>query len=1068
MPAPVEILRLVERFSAQKEAYLSGAYNETQVRREFLDPFFDALGWDVFNRQGHAEAYKDVIHEDAVRVGGIVKAPDYCFRIGRRRIFFVEAKKPSVNVKDEAGPAYQLRRYAWSAGLPLSILTDFHELAVYDCRLKPAPTDKSSLGRVLYLTWDEYPKKWEELAALFSREAVLKGSFERWAASGRKKGTADVDDAFLAEIEGWRDLLARTIALRNPDLLTQELNFAVQRTIDRIIFLRICEDRGIEEYGRLQALQNGTNIHDRLKVLFQRADERYNSGLFHFRPEKGRAEAPDELTPRLELDDKPLKEIIRGLYYPESPYEFSVLPADILGSVYERFLGKVIRLTAGHRAVVEEKPEVRKAGGVYYTPTYIVEYIVKNTVGKLLEEKTPKQAAKLRILDPACGSGFFLIGAYQYLLDWHRDWYAAHDPEKHASGRDPAICSSPLRAANTKENRWSVSSTSPIGGEVGGGEIPWRLTTAKRKEILLNNIHGVDIDPQAVEVTKLSLLLTVLEGEDGETLSRQLRIFHERALPDLGDNIKCGNSLIGPDYYDNKLFPSPRLLGKGRLSSPSPPGGEGRGEGLDDDELRRINPFDWKAEFPEIMKAGGFDAVIGNPPYIRIQTLKEWAPQEVEFYKQAYRSAAAGNYDIYVVFVERGLGLLSKEGRLGFILPHKFFNAKYGAGLREIVAAGKHLSKVVHFGDQQVFAGATTYTCLFFLDKAGRKEFEFERISNLDAWRASGEAERGRIKSTSAGAAEWNFSVGKGRDLMDKLAAMPVKLGGVTPGMFVGLQTSADTVFLFKEYRESKRGITEVRSKELDEWVAVESSLLKKVVRSGDIDRYSAMPMALVLFPYEVRDRTARLFPVAVMSSRFPLCWSYLNRNRKLLEGREKGAFKDPTWYRFGRTQNLGMWEQPKLLVPYMITRLASYPDLSDDFYFINVTTGGYGITVDESRCTLHYLAGLLNSRLLDFVFKQASTTFHGGYFAANKQYIENLPIRTIDFSDPADKARHDKMVELVETMLALHKRLAAARTEDDRTPLRRRIEATDTQIDRLVYDLYSLTPAEIALIEEN
>ena len=281
--------------------------------------------------------------------------------------------------------------------------------------------------------------------------------------------------------------------------------------------------------------------------LFFEADQRYNSGLFHFAAEKGRASYPDELTPGLAIDDRVLKDILRRLYYPESPYEFSVLPADILGQVYEQFLGKVIRLTAGHRAVVEDKPEVKKAGGVYYTPTYIVEYIVEHTVGRLLEGKTPGQVSELRVLDPACGSGSFLIGAYQYLLDWHRDWYVAHP---------------------TKRPRPEIYQE--CGGE-------WRLTTAEKKRILLNNIYGVDIDAQAVETTKLSLLLKVLEGETSDSLDTQLSFLHERALPDLDANIKCGNSLIGPDFYDDQQ------LGLG---------------GLDDEERYRINVFDWEAEFP--------------------------------------------------------------------------------------------------------------------------------------------------------------------------------------------------------------------------------------------------------------------------------------------------------------------------------------------------------------------------------------------------------------------------------------------------------------------------------------
>jgi predicted type IV restriction endonuclease len=384
MPAPAAITELVRRFREHDDEYTSGSYNETQLRRDFLDPFFAALGWDVHNAQGYAEAYREVIHEDAIKVGAFTKAPDYCFRVGGTRKFFVEAKKPSVNVKDDLAPAFQVRRYAWSAKLPLSILTDFEEFAVYDCRIKPDKNDKASTARIMYLTYADFEKRWDDIAAIFSKEAILKGSFDKYAHDNKgKKGTAEVDAAFLHEIEGWREVLARNIALRNSQLSQRELNFAVQQTIDRIIFLRICEDRGMEAEGRLAATTNGANVYKRLCGLFRLADDKYNSGLFHFSKETGR-DLPDHMTLDLEIDDKTLKDIIRGLYYPDCPYEFSVISADILGQVYEQFLGKVIRLTDGHRAVVEDKPEVKKAGGVYYTPTYIVDYIVKNTVGKLL------------------------------------------------------------------------------------------------------------------------------------------------------------------------------------------------------------------------------------------------------------------------------------------------------------------------------------------------------------------------------------------------------------------------------------------------------------------------------------------------------------------------------------------------------------------------------------------------------------------------------------------------------------------------------------------------------------
>ena len=506
-------------------------------------------------------------------MGGSTKAPDYCFRIGPARKFFLEAKKPSVNIKDDVHPAYQLRRYAWSAKLPLNILTDFEEFAIYDCRKKPHKSDKAATNRLRYLTYKEYPGCWEEIYSTFSKEAVMKGAFDKYAVStAGKRGTNEVDSEFLKEIESWRELLAKNIAWLNPGLSVRELNFAVQVTIDRIIFLRICEDRGIESYKQLQALAGMSHVYEHLKAIFHRADEKYNSGLFHFREEKGQHSHPDALSLNLEIDDKVLKTILSRLYYPECPYEFSVMPADILGNVYEQFLGKVIRLTAGHQAKIEEKPEVRKAGGVYYTPKYIVDYIVKQTVGKLCEGKSPRQVEKLRILDPACGSGSFLLGAYQYLLDFHRDFYEKEIAQK---GFQP-------------RHRKAV-----YQGKVE----QWLLTTAEKKRILLNNIYGVDIDNQAVEVTKLSLLLKVLENENQDTLRQQLTLWQERVLPDLGKNIKCGNSLIASDFYRQQQL-----------------------NFLDEEERYRINAFDWEDEFPEIMQGGGFDAVIGNPPYIRMES----------------------------------------------------------------------------------------------------------------------------------------------------------------------------------------------------------------------------------------------------------------------------------------------------------------------------------------------------------------------------------------------------------------------------------------------------------------
>lgn len=1026
----------MKRFQDNLEAYRAGQYNETQVRREFIDPFLKALGWDVDNEQGYAEAYKDVVHEDAIRVGGAVKAPDYSCRIGGQRKFFVEAKKPAVNIKEDIHPAYQLRRYAWSAKLPLSILTDFEEFAVYDCRVKPEKTDKASAARLMYVRFTDYAEKWGEIAGIFSPEAIRKGSFDKFAHEKKgQRGTAEVDTAFLQEISTWRDELAANIALRNKErkLKSRDLSFAVQSTIDRLIFLRIAEDRGIEPYGRLRDLAAGKDVYARLADVFRLADAKYNSGLFHFQHEKGRDDSSlDSLTLSLAMDDKVLKGIIGRLYYPDSPYQFDVIPADILGQVYEQFLGKVIRLTVKGQAKVEEKPEVKKAGGVYYTPTYIVQYIVQQTVGKLVAQETElfQKAQFLTILDPACGSGSFLLGAYQFLLDWYVGQYN-QQPEKWLKGKNPRIF------------------------DDGKGNL--RLTIGERKRILLAHIYGVDIDPQAVEVTKLSLLLKVLEGETAQTLGAQMALLPERVLPDLSRNIQCGNSLIGPDFYDGQQ------LGLAGIA--------------DEEEFYRINAFDWQAAFPQVMGRGGFDVVIGNPPYIRIQALKEWAPKEVEFYKKQYVAASKGNYDIYVVFVEKGLSLLNEKGVLGYILPHKFFNAQYGEPLRELIATGQQLKEVVYFGDQQIFTNATTYTCLLFLSQNKSNEFFVSLVDNLDKWQFTGESLQAKVPISSVSKSEWNFIIGKSSKVFEKLSSITTKLGNVAEKIFQGLVTSADPIYLLDPLIVEKDGLILVKSKATEKEYLLETEIAKPLCKGSlDIRRYNVNPSKRVIFPYDpkisaITGRTT-LRSVSDFKERFPQSWKYLLENAEALKNREKGKMQHEQWYGYVYPKSVSLFAHKKILTPSIAANASYALDGEGNYYFVGSGGGGgggYGIILkDDSSFSYEFILGLLNSKVLDYYLKQISTTFRGGYFAYNRQYIEQLPICPIDFSSEKEKMLHNDISSLVTQILNLNQRLQEAHAAHEKTVLQRQIAATDRQIDQLVYQLYNLTPEEIALIEES
>ena len=644
MTAPDSVYDLVAKFERQKPA------NETELRRQFVDPFFGALGWDVTDSEQVGHEVSVLVHEAGAQKP---KRPDYGFRVDGATHFFVETKPPHLNLKDDSTPAFQLRRYGWSGNKPVSILTDFEEFAVYDCRVKPQRSDPASKARLRYYRYGEYIENWNDIAERFSRQAVIDGALQRWIGGTVTRGVVGVDEAFLREMEGWRENLARDIALHNSHLNRRDLNLLVQRAIDRIVFLRIAEDRGIESYGRLRsAVAPGRQAYSEIKRLFHEADDKYNSGLFDFRA--------DALSLQIHISDEALRGIISQLYYPESPYEFSAIPADILGQVYERFLGKVIQLSSAGGVRIEEKPEVRKAGGVYYTPTTIVDYIVRNTVGALLDGATPEAAAELRVLDPACGSGSFLNGAYQYLLDWHLDAYR-ENPQRYRN-----------RVRHTPD-----------------GMI---LTTAEKRRILLNNIYGVDLDQSAVEVTKLSLLLKMLENEKGGAGVQTLMFSAGgRILPDLGGNIKWGNSLIGSDFYQGKQIGM-----------------------FDEEALYRVKAFDWDSGdgFGDAMKAGGFDAVIGNPPY------GSWFDASQQKYLTDKFGVFRGIKDIYVAFMERAITLARQDGLVSFIVPSAWAGGPRYRRLRDYLLPFPFKSVVMLPYD--VFADAYVDTLVFVLNRSQR------------------------------------------------------------------------------------------------------------------------------------------------------------------------------------------------------------------------------------------------------------------------------------------------------------------------------------------------------------
>jgi hypothetical protein len=994
MPIPASIAERVETFRRNLESYVAADYKETELRREFLDPLFAALGWDVFNLQGYAEAYKDVVHEDMLKINGQSTAPDYSFRIGGNRKFFVEAKKPAVRIKDDPIPAAQLRRYSWTAKLPLGIVTDFQEFAIYDTRIRPRADDKASTGRIFYCTYEEFAQKWDEIAAIFSKDSVLKGSFDKYAATNRgKRGTSEFDDDFLADLENWRQVLAVNLAKRNT-LDERELNFAVQRILDRIVFLRIAEDRGIEPLGQLQALTAGPRIYPRLREIFERADLRYNSGLFHFENEKGREESPDRLTLGLDIDDAVLKDVLSALYWPRSPYAFSVVSADILGHVYEQFLGKVIQLDGPHKVKVEKKPEVRKAGGVYYTPTYIVDYIVRQTVGPLVDGKTPKQIEKIRVLDPACGSGSFLLGAYDFLLAWYLDYYAKNDPAGWAKKKQPPIYE-----------------TSPNAHGVGKGNGGWRLTTNERKRILVTHIYGVDIDTQAVEVTKLSLLLKVLEGEARELQGKQMD-FH-RVLPDLGNNIKCGNSLIGSDFYAQADLPE-----------------------LDDEARYKLNVFDWAEEFKPVMSAGGFDAVIGNPPWGA-----ELSDESLAYLRVHHRRVIGRMVDSYIYFIDKATYVTRSGAPIGFVVPSTVLNQSDTRPIRDVLLE-RGLTHLISLG-QGVFGKKVLNTSTIFVTSTHLDKHL--QVLDVSSSRTNTEKALAIKVCRKIGWKSWHLLVERDSQhtfftgsfeaaalymrLLEKCPSLESMLvGGIQRGV------SPDVA--------EAHVVTDEEIKALK----LEIDVLRRSVSGPRIKRYNPCRADQWII-YTTRDT-----PIA----KYPNVLRHLDRFRSRNTCREVKDGKHPYWA-LHRPRDPEIFASPKLIGLTTSKRIELIYDEQESLY---VTDAMYVLTPKDGLSLA--LSGVMQSRLFFFLYRVSNEGESRVIPQIKAVKLGPLPVPV--------KLKGGKqvppLIKLVERMLKLHADVAAAKSPDVQTRLQREIKATDTAIDQLVYQLYELTPEEIALVE--
>lgn len=987
-----KLIKLVKTYQEHYAQYNRANYNETEVRNDFINPFFEILGWDVFNKKNFPQYLREVKQEASVLVeenGSFTKKkPDYAFYLGSEQCFFLETKKPSVNILENKEPAFQIRRYGWNGNLKASVLSNFTDLMIYDTSIRPHEEDESTVAMVAHFHYTEYIDKFDEISRLLSYQAVLSGDFERIFSditSPIKK--EPFDKYFLAQMQKWRFEISKDIVNGNSCIDEDALNIFVQRLINRIVFLRVCEDRNLEQYETLKNI----NSYSALKKIFIAADKKYNSGLFELIDEEN-----------LKVSDELLINIFKELYYPNGCYEFSVVDPYIIGQIYELFLEEKISVQCGE-AVIEKKPEIIDSQGVVNTPKNITDIIVKKTLDPLYSDDKFKEWGTYRIADICCGSGNFLLSTYEYIINCNIEYYLKYE-------KDVAL---------------------RTGTIICKGKHDYRLSYEKKCNILKNNIWGVDIDTLAVEVTKFSLLIKLIEESSLEEMENFTKSQGCKILPNLDMNIRNGNSLVDDNYlmFDENLFQKTELISEIKL-------------------------FDWDREF------GGqkFDAIVGNPPYIRVQNMVHYSENEYSYYKSevsGFETAKAELLDKYYLFLERGLQLLTKRGRLGYIIPHKFMLIKSGEKLRKMLSDKKCVDQIIHFGTEQIFKGKSTYTCLIFLEGSTQKNFEIGFVKDVKRYYATGYVALQEFPIEYLGTAPWSFL---SEDIIKVLCDVKDKCQSLNTmaDIFVGLQTSADTIFIIKEdttkdgfvYFTDCRGNTQ----------CVEEAILKPCIYDVQLEKYVDIQDNMkILFPYYTEGKKQKLYTLDEMTSKFPKALAYLETFKSDLRKRSINGMNDENWYQFGRSQSLKRFSGGEHLIWSVLSTQGNYVYDNKSVCFTGGGNGPfYGLEIkEETKESIFYIQALLNHWLLERVVKSTASTFRGDYYSHGKQFISKLPIYHIDFNDPEEKEKHDAIVNSVQSIMNLKTQKYRQMTKEQKNTFERLIQSESKHLDELVSYLY-------------
>ena len=978
---------LVNRFlEAKTDGSLEGASEATM--RTWIDEFLSVFGWNVQDtHQVLTERSLDKEERQKLKaIGSTNVRPDYTLVNGKVPLVFVDAKSLDVNIETSKDVAFQIRSYGWSIGAPFSIVTNFEQLAIYDCSYMPRINDEANYARRFYATADEYVEKFDTLDTFLSRTNVLAGNVKFVL----QKGNA-LDVNFSMMLGEARIAFAKAIIDQNEIESVNVLSYYVQTIINRILFIRVCESRGLEVDGLLNKFAQGNFWEEFKNSSYGDFYDHYDGPMFKKIPS----------LQSLQIDNSVFESFLANLYYP-SPYRFDVIPLKTLSDIYDLFLGYQL-VVDGSSVTDELKAEFKKSNGAVTTPEALVNQVIECTIPfNTIVNLTIEQIFDLKIIDIACGSGVFLVGAYDYLIK---------QIEKKLERKQD--CDAELYA----DLEYPV------------------LNINGRRKLINNCIYGVDINPEAVEVSKMSLCLRLIDNYSPEDFDA-VGLLGSQILKGIGANIRCGNTLVGTDIEQH--FPA--IVDNMR-------------------ELQETNAFNWESSFPSVFENGGFDFVVGNPPYVEVKNYNVGLPHMAAYIKRFYSSSKNGKIDLAIPFIEKGVNLLNANGRLGFIVQKRFFKTEYGKGIREILTSRKLLNGVHDYEETDLFAGRLTYVAIVVCDN--------NSANNSHVWYCNSKSNNTMLLSADTlSSTPWNFENAQLNALRLRLTKSLGTLEDVC-NVKVGVQVLWNDAFQIHIDKIENNLI--YGHSVIDEHIVIEKDACKPLLCNEHFAPLTKREYTTyALFPYDVTDDgEVTELSINDIEDRYPRAYNYLTRHKALITSKvqtlpEKNNSYNAAehWHLFTRANNHGAVYQ-KLAVPMT----AQYPQaavITDGHVYCDNANMFFVQVPDLTEEKLYALSAIINSTIFCAFARSIANPQQGGYYKFNKQFLNPVPVPKEAFIEC--KPQIKKLAKIAKRIEETNEQIRTS-IGGQTTGLENSLKSLWSELDQICDKLYGLTTEDKGII---